>query len=425
LAVTAQSPVRRLCPSSVTDPLAPYAATPAGELPPLVSVLVRSTDRPLLGQALASVAAQTHPRIEVVVVAARPGHGPVQATAGVHPLRLLQATEPRPRSLAANVALDAAAGDWLLFLDDDDWLMPEHIARLVAAVQAHPQSLAAYAGVALVDADGTPLGQAFDLPFDAVRLLSGNLTPIHAVLFSRRLLALGCRFDESLDRYEDWDFWIQVARHTVPVHVPGVSAAYRIHDSSGVHEDAGAHSASSQRIQSKWLKQASPEQLGALMQRVWSHDELAHRLEAAQAALQQREAALAEASAATLQALRLELEERRARDAELQAVRADVQGIAAQLQTLRSEWQEQAAAAERRHAETRVQVDAQARELAVQLAQARDRAVALERALAEEAHRSASLQHDNRAMRSSTSWRLTRPLRALMALWRGRDDSAR
>lgn len=415
----------------MTDPLAPDAAAPAGELPPLVSVLVRSIDRPLLAQALASVAAQTHPRIEVLVIAARPGHGPVQPTAGAHPVRLLQAAEPRPRSLAANVALDAAAGDWLLFLDDDDWLLPEHIARLVAAVQAHPQALAAYAGVALADADGTPLGQAFDLPFDAVRLLSGNLTPIHAVLFSRRLLALGCRFDESLDRYEDWDFWIQVARHTVPVHVPGVSAVYRIHASSGVHEDAGAQSASSQRIQSKWLKQASPEQLGALMQRVWSHDELAHRLEAAEAALHQREAALADASAqaATLQALRLQLEEGRARaaagDAELQAARADVQGIAAQLQVLRTEWQEQSAAAERRHSETRAQVDVQARELAAQLAQARDRAAALERALAEEAHRIASLQHDNHAMRSSTSWRLTRPLRALMALWRGRDDTSR
>jgi hypothetical protein len=403
---------------------------PAAELPPLVSVLVRSIDRSLLGQALASVAAQTHPRIEVVVVAARPGHGPVQPMAGRHPVRLLQAAEPRPRSLAANVALDAAAGEWLLFLDDDDWLLPEHIARLVAAVQAHPQALAAYAGVALVDADGTPLGQAFDLPFDAVRLLSGNLTPIHAVLFSRRLLALGCRFDESLDRYEDWDFWIQVARHTVPVHVPGVSAVYRIHGSSGVHEDAGAQSASSQRIQSKWLKQASADQLGALMQRVWSHDELAHRLDAAQVTLHQRDVALAEASAqaATLHALRLQLDDVTARaascDAEAKAARADLEAITTQLQALRADWQGQWAAAEQRHAETRAQVDAQARELAAQLAQARDRAAALERALAEESHRSASLQHDNHAMRSSTSWRVTKPLRALMALYRGRDDSS-
>lgn len=402
---------------------APAADADATE-PPLVSVLVRSVDRPLLTEALASVASQTHARIEVVVVAARPGHGPVPSTEGPHPVRLLQATEARPRSRAANAALDAAAGDWLLFLDDDDWLMPEHIARLVAAVQAHPQALAAYAGVAMVDAEGRPMGQAFDLPFDAVRLLSGNLAPIHAVLFSRRLLALGCRFDEALDRYEDWDFWVQVAQHTVPVHVPGVSAVYRIHASSGVHDDAGAQSASSQRIQSKWLQRASPVQLGALMQRVWSHDELAQRLGAAESAVRQREealnAALATAAAAAAHHTALhELHgEMQARHAELQPLRTEVDALRAGVQELAAEFRLQAGAAQQRHAE----LMAHATALTEQLAQAHARQADLQRELVDEAHRSASLRLDNEALRHSFSWRVTQPLRALASLLRRRAD---
>jgi hypothetical protein len=410
----------RVCPEVIPSSAPAANATE----PPLVSVLVRSVDRPMLAEALASVAAQTHARIEVVVVAARPGHGPVPSTVGPHPARLLQAAETRMRSRAANEALDAAAGDWLLFLDDDDWLMPEHIARLVAAVQAHPLALAAYAGVALVDAEGRPLGQAFDLPFDAVRLLSGNLTPIHAVLFSRRLLALGCRFDDALDRYEDWDFWLQVAQHTVPVHVPGVSAVYRIHASSGVHDDAGAQSASSQRIQSKWLKRASPAQLGAVMQRVWSHDEVVLRLAAAESAVRHREEALsaalntAAAAAAHHSALQELRAEQLARDAELQSLRSEVNALRADMQGVTAEVQAQAGAATQRHAELMTHATA----LAEQLAQAHARQADMQRALDEEAHRSAALQLDNEALRHSFSWRVTQPVRSLASLLRRRAD---
>jgi hypothetical protein len=247
-----------------------------------VSVIVRSLDRPFLRAALASVATQTWPAIEVVVVAAKPGHAALPALpaeSGDLELRLLDTDVPRPRSRAANAGLDAARGQYLLFLDDDDWLMPGHIERLVSTLQTHPGSLAAYTGVSLVDADERPFGQAFDYPFDAVRQLAGNMTPIHAVLFDARLLERGCRFDEGLDRYEDWDFWLQLARQTVFVHLPGVSAVYRIHPSSGVHEDSGAQSLSSARIYAKWEPTWGPDQIGEVMRRVWSHNDLEVQLE--------------------------------------------------------------------------------------------------------------------------------------------------
>jgi hypothetical protein len=110
----------------------------------------------------------------------------------------------------------------------------------------------------------------FDLPFDSVRQLAGNLTPIHGVLFSKKLVEGGCRFDERLDRLEDWDFWLQVARRADMVHLPGVSAAYRVHESSGVHEDAGPEGAATQRIYEKWIASWSADEGAALMERVWA-----------------------------------------------------------------------------------------------------------------------------------------------------------
>ncbi|MBV5299901.1 MAG: PIG-L family deacetylase [Rhodoferax sp.] len=244
----------------------------------LVSILIRSMDRDHLAEALDSVALQTYPHIEVVVAAACPGHRPLPTLCGPFAVRLLQTDAPLPRSKAANLAMAHAKGQYLLFLDDDDWLMPGHIARLVDVLSHQPHALAAYTGISLVDAVGRPLGQSFELPFDAIRQLAGNLTPIHAVLFNAKVLELGCHFDEALDRYEDWDFWLQLARLAPMVHLPGVSGAYRIHGSSGVHEDAGPAGSATGLIYRKWGEDWTPQQIGQMMQRVWSHPELEARL---------------------------------------------------------------------------------------------------------------------------------------------------
>lgn len=316
------------------------AAIAEPSAPALVSVIVRSMDRPLLQQALASLAAQTHPHFEVLVVAVHAGHAPLPATVGPHPLRLIPTEAQRPRSVAANVGLAEARGRCILFLDDDDWLMPGHIARLVQALQQHPSARAAYTGVALVDADNRPLGQTFDLPFDAVRQMAGNLTPIHAVLFDASLVAAGCRFDEALDRYEDWDFWLQLARHTVFVHLPGVSAVYRIHDSSGVHEDVAQ---ASLQLYAKWQGQWGPREIGELMRRVWSHAELETQLNTAEERRRQAEQKGHEtlaAMAALSQQLEQRLELRLAEQAEnLRALNQQLAQQSAHAEQLHAQYQ--------------------------------------------------------------------------------------
>ncbi len=245
---------------------------------PLVSILIRSVDRAYLTQALDSVALQTYPHIEVVVLAVRPGHRPLGDHCGKFPLRLVPTELPVMRSAAANRAMDAAQGEFMIFLDDDDWMMPGHVARLAEVLVRLPQTQAVYTGIGLVDAEGKPKGQSFDLPFDPIRQIAGNLTPIHAVLFRAGVLDQGCRFDESLDRLEDWDFWLQLAKLAPMVHLPGVSAVYRIHESSGVHSDTGPEGIATRRIYEKWEPYWTQQQVAQIMQRVWNHPEMETRL---------------------------------------------------------------------------------------------------------------------------------------------------
>lgn len=265
-------------PSQPVDPRGSLKPLSESHALPLVSVLIRSMDRAFLTQALESVAMQTYSNIEVVVIAVRPGHRSLGSHCGSFPLRLVTTDAPVPRSAAANRAIAAARGESLIFLDDDDWMMPGHIARLAEVLAKLPQAQATYTGISLVDANGKPVGQAFDLPFDPVRQLAGNLMPIHAVLFRASVTAQGCRFDETLDRLEDWDFWLQVSKLAPMVHLPGVSAVYRIHDSSGVHSDAGPEGAASRRIYQKWESDWTAQQIGQIMQRVWTYPELESRL---------------------------------------------------------------------------------------------------------------------------------------------------
>ncbi len=204
---------------------------------PLVSILIRSMNRPTLRETLDSVSLQTYSHIEVVAVAAcGKTHPAIGATCGRFPLRLEFALNGSSlsRAHAANLALERSKGQWLIFLDDDDTLDPDHIVNLIQALHQHPQINAVYAGVRVEDDKGQVKGD-FNFPFDQKRLFASNFIPIHALLFSRSLIGDGgARFDENMDVYEDWDFWLQLSRRTSFLHVNKISAVYRAQGNSGV-----------------------------------------------------------------------------------------------------------------------------------------------------------------------------------------------
>lgn len=221
---------------------------------PLVTVIVRSVDRPELRDALLSIACQTWFSVEVVVVSAiGPAHSVLASDLHGVAVRLVNGSRPLARAEAANVGLMEARGDFLLFLDDDDLLLPAHIERLVSALGSTGR--AAYAGVRMVDQQDRVL-RVFDEDWSVPRLRGGNFLPIHAVLFSKSLVSKNaCCFDESLSCLEDWDFWQQLAMHVDFVHVAGVSAIYRYglgRSALSQLPDQNAYLDSREKIFKKW-----------------------------------------------------------------------------------------------------------------------------------------------------------------------------
>jgi glycosyltransferase involved in cell wall biosynthesis/LmbE family N-acetylglucosaminyl deacetylase len=235
---------------------------------PLVSVLVRTTLRETLDQALGSIAQQTYPRIEVVLVNAKPildGNQNFSADlmCGKFPLKVIQTSQNLDRPAAAQLALENARGRLAIFLDEDDWFDPVHIMRLAHAWVAGVRLPAVYSGVARVDKNGSLLPETFDRPFSRPRLLLENYIPIHAVLFDLdNVRKHGYRFDHKLAVYEDWDFWLQISQTADFLHIPGCTAYYRLGsaDNSNVHESDRVH-ASLTFFYSKWAQSWPADQI--------------------------------------------------------------------------------------------------------------------------------------------------------------------
>lgn len=216
------------------------------EAGPLVSVIVRTWDRPaLLSNALRSIAEQTYANLEIVVVndGGRDVKDVVTALAGGIPVTYVVHQKGEGRSAAANSGLGAARGVYLNFLDDDDLFYPDHIETLVRTILSRDEKVV-YSSVLSAYFNGPPenpencIKKALNhnIDFDPDRLLFQNYIPIMSALFHRDILSKVEGFSRDLNLFEDWDFWIRVSRHFSFYHVDKVTAEYRFYGAETTEE---------------------------------------------------------------------------------------------------------------------------------------------------------------------------------------------
>ncbi len=225
------------------------------EAVPLVSVIVRTMNRPELADALHSIARQIYSQVEVIVVSASGQTLELGPNCGPFPLRQVVPLGPLSRPLACNAGLDAVKGEYFCFLDEDDLLLPEAISELVRAL-GRSTAMAAYGAIERVNSR-MEHEMNYAHSFSYAKLFWENYIPNLAVLYRSRLIEAGCRFDETLDLFEDWDFLLQVCEKGELEYRDVKTGFYRNFNASGIQNETGETLVFKRRVIEKWIQRIS------------------------------------------------------------------------------------------------------------------------------------------------------------------------
>ncbi len=225
---------------------------------PLISLIVRTMNRPELPEALGCIARQTYPNIEIIIIDAT-GENilNVDKLCGKFPFHIVSKNKHLNIPEAANTGLDEVKGEFFGFLDEDDLIDETHIDDLYQVLY-NSNYVAAYSNINMVDMHGNFM-HFYGEEYQYEKLLFGNFIPNHALLFRADVLEKGCRSDESLIIYDDWDFLLQVAQHGELLHLNKNSGTYRNFLTSGVHHNKKLIAAYRKNIFIKWRNKISPD----------------------------------------------------------------------------------------------------------------------------------------------------------------------
>ncbi|MGB3617551.1 MAG: glycosyltransferase, partial [Catalinimonas sp.] len=203
---------------------------------PLVTVVCLSHNHArFVAETLRSVAAQTYPHVELIVVddGSRDGSPAViEAALRTMPYaHFLRWPEPVGNCRAFNRALAGARGKYVIDLAADDLLLPDRVAQQVALFETLDDDWAVvYSDAYFVDVRSRVVGAHTPRPAptgDVYRALLGSfflLSP--TVIYRRALLEQLGGYDETL-AYEDFDVLMRLARDYRFAHLPAVTTLKR------------------------------------------------------------------------------------------------------------------------------------------------------------------------------------------------------
>jgi glycosyltransferase involved in cell wall biosynthesis len=185
-----------------------------------------------IATAIESCLSQTYAPHEIIVI----DDGSTDGTAAVaesfpSPVRVIRLAENMGVAVARNRGVQASTGDWLAFLDADDWFLPEKLERQRRCVLENPLAVLIYTGFHIIGIDGSKSDGRFFMPQEILPMLRyRNRLFLGTIVLRREVFESVGGFDSSLRTAQDWDLWLRIAaRYSVEsfASVPEPLAVYR------------------------------------------------------------------------------------------------------------------------------------------------------------------------------------------------------
>ncbi|MBQ0058426.1 MAG: glycosyltransferase family 2 protein [Lachnospiraceae bacterium] len=241
----------------------------------LVSVVIPTHNRcDDLVRAIQSVTNQTYKNIEVIVVSDGSTDQTDQVMANYPDSRVsyIAYSPAKGGNHARNVGIQAAKGDFVAFLDDDDEWMESKVEKQVLALSESQDYGLAYTGVEFINTFNNKSYTYYSSPsvkgsISKQILVTNPIGTTSSVMIRRSLLEQEC-FDEEMPALQDYELWIRLCQITsiTPVPEPLVKyyTSFKKNSSTQISNNVDKFLNAERQIATKHknlINQLSPEEL--------------------------------------------------------------------------------------------------------------------------------------------------------------------
>lgn len=179
-----------------------------------ISVVIPAYNaEPYIACAIESCLQQTEPPDEIVVVDdASSDHTAEIAERFGRLVRVIRLSKNGGLSIARNQGVEASTGDWIAFLDADDWYLPHKLELQKRCIAENPKAIVVYSGFIRRFIDGLEREGAFFSPSELVWRLRYHCAICSCTALVRRnTFEAVMGFNSAYRRCEDWDLWLRIA----------------------------------------------------------------------------------------------------------------------------------------------------------------------------------------------------------------------